>query len=53
MELQFNEETKQWEERKEPYATIEIPDQDDYEFLENCIRNRERIEKFLKRGLVK
>lgn len=35
--LQWNEEQKYWEERKEPYAVIECPTREDYEDLKESV----------------
>lgn len=44
LELVFNETTQMWEERTEPFITIEIETEEDYEFLKTAVEyygNRE------------
>ena len=36
--LAYNPETKMWDEKKEPYATIECETEEDYNFLLNAVR---------------
>lgn len=35
--LVFNETTQKWEERKEPFITVEIETEEDYEFLKTAV----------------
>lgn len=35
--LAFNEETEMWEEKKEPYCTIEIPTKEDFDFFNSAV----------------
>lgn len=37
IELVFNETTQKWEERKEPFITVEIETEEDYEFLKTAV----------------
>lgn len=37
MELVYNEETKEWEQKKEPFITIEVETEEDFEFIGNAI----------------
>ena len=39
IEIQYNPETKLWDKRKEPYATIEVATEKDYELLVERIEN--------------
>ena len=37
LELVYNEETKEWEQKKEPFITIEVETEEDFEFIGNAI----------------
>lgn len=37
LELAYNEETKEWEQKKEPFITIEVETEEDFEFIGNAI----------------
>lgn len=37
LELVYNEETQEWEQRKEPFITIEVETEEDFEFIGNAI----------------
>jgi hypothetical protein len=37
LELIYNEETQEWQQRAEPFATIEVETEEDFEFIGNAI----------------
>ena len=37
LELVYNEETREWEQKKEPFITIEVETEEDFEFIGNAI----------------
>lgn len=37
LELVYNEETKEWEQKKEPFITIEVETEEDFEFIGSAI----------------
>lgn len=49
LDLVYNEETKEWEQKPEPFITIEVETEEDFEFIGNAIafykthlKNREK-----------
>ena len=40
LELIFNTETQEWEERTEPFTTIEVETEKDFEFLKEAIEKQ-------------
>ena len=48
LELVFNETTKKWEERPEPYITIEIETKEDYDLLEKVVAFYETRDDYVK-----
>lgn len=37
LKLVYNEETEEWEQKKEPFITIEVETEEDFEFIGNAI----------------
>ena len=37
LELIYNEETQEWQQRSEPFSTIEVETEEDFEFIGNAI----------------
>lgn len=51
IELIFNQKTAKWEERSEPYITVEIDTEEEYEWLKAAVafyENREKYEKVVR-----
>ena len=37
LELVYNEETETWEQKKEPFITIDVETEEDFEFIKNAV----------------
>ena len=45
IELVYNEETGEWEERKEPFATIEVVTEEDFQLIKAAIEEKKERDK--------
>ena len=37
MKIYYNEKTGEWEEKKEPYMTLEVETEEDWKHLQECV----------------